>query len=317
MTCVTGGRKIPRRKARRNYSYANNNPLTFVDPSGFDAIADPGEDGGGGGGGGFGGYGDIGGGGIDMGNIDPGAVPTLPPIAGGAPGTYTGSNIPGVNGFGEASCIGNCAGFNSTYLPNVSFATGSTTVQSDAGTSTRYNTEVYAGFTQDASTFQGSFWDDGSWHPVDGDISFSFSNLAPDPGAVLSVAGPVEYAAFGVAGLLRSAAAETGSVFWTGNGTRAVADSWASANGGQTLSMSQFAVGEAATPQAVQSASLSFAQSASGNVTVFQSASFVPVNSIWATTEYPALLANPNVTGITFNILDNSGATIGSIFCPK
>jgi hypothetical protein len=81
--------------------------------------------------------------------------------------------------------------------------------------------------------------------------------------------------------------------------------------------MSEFAVGEAATPQAVQGASLSFAQSAAGNVTVFQSASFVPVNSIWATTEFPALLANPNVTGITYNILNESGVTICTIFCPK
>jgi len=109
----------------------------------------------------------------------------------------------------------------------------------------------------------------------------------------------------------------TTSVFWTGNGTRAVADAWASANGGQTLSMSQFAVSETATAEAAQSASLSFTQAASGNVTVFQSASFVPVNGIWATTEFPALMANPNVTGVTYNILNGSGATICTIFCPK
>lgn len=109
----------------------------------------------------------------------------------------------------------------------------------------------------------------------------------------------------------------TTSVFWTGNGSRAVADAWASANGGQTLSMSKFAVSETATAEAAQSASLSFAQAASGNVTVFQSASFVPVNGIWATTEFPALMANPNVTGVTYNILNGSGATICTILCPK
>ena len=79
-----------------------------------------------------------------------------------------------------------------------------------------------------------------------------------------------------------------------------------------------FAVGEAAMPQAVQSASLTFAQSATGNVAAFQPASYVPVNSIWATTEYPALLVNPNVTpGMTYNILNESGATICTISCPK
>jgi hypothetical protein len=46
-------------------------------------------------------------------------------------------------------------------------------------------------------------------------------------------------------------------------------------------------------------ASESFANSASGDVVVFQGPS-VGLNSVWATTEYPALMANPSVTSITY-----------------
>ena len=109
----------------------------------------------------------------------------------------------------------------------------------------------------------------------------------------------------------------TTSVFWTGYDSQAAAESWASANGGQTLSMSPFAIGENAPLAEAQSASTAFAQSASGNVQVFQPAASIPVNSIWAQYEYPALMQNPNVSSITYQIFDQSGKTISTIAVPK
>lgn len=119
-------------------------------------------------------------------------------------------------------------------------------------------------------------------------------------------------------------AAESGttSVFWSGGGSRTAAETWAANNGGQTLSMSPFAVGENATRAEAQSASVSFAQNASGDVHVFQPAAGqplpgVPINSIWSESEYPALMQNPNVTSITYHIFDDSGSVIQTITVPK
>jgi hypothetical protein len=47
-------------------------------------------------------------------------------------------------------------------------------------------------------------------------------------------------------------------------------------------------------------ASQGFAESASGEVNVFQG-SYISTQSVWATTEYPALMANPNVTNIIYH----------------
>jgi hypothetical protein len=84
-------------------------------------------------------------------------------------------------------------------------------------------------------------------------------------------------------------------------------------SGGQTLSMSSFAVEENATLEEIQSASTSFARSASGDVQVFQPAAGVPINSVWSQFEYPALLQNPNVTSITYQIINESGSIINTI----
>ena len=47
-------------------------------------------------------------------------------------------------------------------------------------------------------------------------------------------------------------------------------------------------------------ASQGFAESASGEVNVSQG-SYISTQSVWATTEYPALMANPNVTNIIYH----------------
>lgn len=101
------------------------------------------------------------------------------------------------------------------------------------------------------------------------------------------------------------------SVFWSGgDAARAAAENWAAANGGTTLEMT---VQGQATQAAMQgadwltearpawvSASSNFANSAYGDVHVFQGG-VISTQSVWATTEYPALMANPNVTRIIYH----------------
>jgi len=109
----------------------------------------------------------------------------------------------------------------------------------------------------------------------------------------------------------------TTSVFWSGYGSRITAENWAAGSGGQTLSMSSFAIGEDATLAEAQSASTAFARSAVGDIQVFQPAAGVPINSIWSQFEYPTLMQNPNVNSITFQIFNESGNIIKTIFVPR
>lgn len=106
--------------------------------------------------------------------------------------------------------------------------------------------------------------------------------------------------------------AETTSVFWSGSGTQAAANAFAATNNGIMVRL-----GSDASLAEAQAASLELAANASGNVVVFQSVEGTAVNSVWAQTEYPALMANPNVTGITYNVIDSSGTTVWSSFVPK
>ncbi len=55
-----------------------------------------------------------------------------------------------------------------------------------------------------------------------------------------------------------------------------------------------------------RAASEAYARGASGAVHVFQEAEGVNIRSIWAQTEYPALIRNPNVTSIIYHVVERS-----------
>ncbi len=133
----------------------------------------------------------------------------------------------------------------------------------------------------------------------------------------LGIRGAIGVFGMARAGLAARAAARTAttSVFWSGPGTQAAAEAFAANSGGRTL-----AVAADATVADIQAASAEFAAGAQGNVTVFQNAGSVYdiVNpSTWAAIEYPGFLANPNVTGVTLYLVDETGGTIWSTFVPK
>jgi RHS repeat-associated protein len=126
-----------------------------------------------------------------------------------------------------------------------------------------------------------------------------------------------EAGGFGLAAGAEAGAETTAtSVFYTG-GTRATAEAWAAANGGQTMATSAFAVAESATPDVISTAAQGFARSATGNVVVFQPASVVPLNSYWALDEFPALMNNQSVTSITYQLVDSSGNIVQTLLVPK
>ena len=132
-----------------------------------------------------------------------------------------------------------------------------------------------------------------------------------------AIAGAAQVGGLAIGGLLRLATGAAGgattSVFWSGPGTQAAAEAWAAANGGTTLS-----VAASASAAETTAASADFAAQATGNVVVFQNAvQGVPLGGFWAQIEFGALSSNPNVTGIIYNIIDDTGATISTIFSPK
>jgi hypothetical protein len=71
-----------------------------------------------------------------------------------------------------------------------------------------------------------------------------------------------------------------------------------------------------ATLQETVDASVAYAQSACGNVVCFQPLSGIGVQSVWGQFEYPTLLANQNVTGIIYMIIDDAGGIIEKAFVP-
>jgi RHS repeat-associated protein len=117
------------------------------------------------------------------------------------------------------------------------------------------------------------------------------------------------------------APAATGRVFWSGGSiAEKAAEAYAKQNGGSTLGMTQAGQGLTAatngmdyTTQALplwENASKEFAQSASGEVHVFQRALGVDCQSVWARVEYPTLLNNPNVTKIVYHIIQSDGSVV-------
>jgi RHS repeat-associated protein len=108
------------------YSYVNNNPLTYTDPTGFDTKLCPSD-----------GTCPMGGG-AEGGAPDPGPVPTLPPIA---PGSMSSGDLdPGW------SCYGNCDGryANSTQVLN-SYAPETVSVANANGSTSSFIEDADAG----------------------------------------------------------------------------------------------------------------------------------------------------------------------------
>ena len=103
------------------------------------------------------------------------------------------------------------------------------------------------------------------------------------------------------AGAISGAAAPT-SVFWSGPGSEAAAESYALANNGVTLGMTTLGQAALNGETTWEAASGAFASAASGTVQVFSDAplTYFP-NSIWYNVELPTLANNPNVTNIVFN----------------
>jgi RHS repeat-associated protein len=106
------------------------------------------------------------------------------------------------------------------------------------------------------------------------------------------------------------------SVFWSGEGSEAAANAWIAENGGQTLAMSEYAVGAEPAAGAIEEASATFANNASGIVQVFNGPT-VLIDSTWAQVEYPALMSNPNVTGFAYQVLGEDGQVVETIFVSK
>lgn len=108
--------------------------------------------------------------------------------------------------------------------------------------------------------------------------------------------------------------------FWSGGDVaKEAAQSWAKANNGITLEMTE--AGQRVEKiteglkwsEAIQhwvSASQDFAAEAVGEVHVFQNSASVSLESVWRTTEYPMLLRNPNVTRIIYHAIMPNGSDI-------
>jgi RHS repeat-associated protein len=126
-------------------------------------------------------------------------------------------------------------------------------------------------------------------------------------GAIFGVAGALVAAVF-----VMGAGAEGAAVFWSGPGAEAAATEWAAANAARTVGMTATGLIVKALTDGIPwviarplwvAASKAFAESASGDANVFQSAAGISIDSIWAEVEWPALLDNPYIGKIVFHIV--------------
>ncbi len=172
----------------------------------------------------------------------------------------------------------------------------------------------------------------GQWWQRNGRTVVTAGNFALNCALVVSLAVPVADVVTGsiLAARLASAAVATeaavvgveelaaeslvGSrVFWSGGDVaKNAAAAFANATGGTTLEMTQAgrALEQATTGMPWETAnplwnaaSKSFADGASGNISVFHAADGIRINSTWAKIEYRALTSNPAVTDITYRVV--------------
>jgi RHS repeat-associated protein len=271
------------------YSYVNNNPLTMVDPTGFHGHKCQG-----------------------CGNF-PGPVNW--PTAGGGGGDGGGGDGSGDPGGGDSDNPYSPDYFNPNYV---------TPVDDDDYVPTAFDDGFGDEASGDAATQLGSatlgFADEPSYFASLSDPEMAEADayvaLSQHPALALFAA----VAPFSIAAL-PDIAAPSMYIYWNGGEVaQAAANAYAASTGGQTV-----AVAADATIAEIDAASAVSAANASGNAVVFQTASFggdtaVSINaaaSTWARVELNGLMANPNVTGITWYILNGSGATVCSVICTK
>ena len=159
---------------------------------------------------------------------------------------------------------------------------------------------------------------------------FKYGGCSSERGAAGTTPQQVKHSALGAALILGTAipvgdilgsvfgaaAEDTGSatrVFWTGgDAAKAAATKFAVEKGGETIGMTAGGQAVADATDGVpweeakplwQAASKSFAQGSSGIVHAFINVELANPESIWAVTELPALVENPNVTDVIFHLI--------------